>query len=104
MFDRIARGIVGLGSAVNLPTRTLSFLACLTFALPVSAVEEASDARVASTDGGATADAGMNPPDEDDPQSSCSCVWKDELPEGTAALGLPWAALLFVRRATRKRS
>lgn len=81
--------------------RAMVFAACLTFALPVSAVEEA-DASVASLDGGATADAAMNPPDEDDPGSSCSCFWKDELPEGTAALGLPWILFFFVRRATRK--
>jgi hypothetical protein len=82
--------------------RALALAACLTFALPVSAVEEASDASVESLDGGASADAAMNPPDEDDPGSSCSCFWKDELPEGTAALGLPWILLMFVRRATRK--
>jgi hypothetical protein len=82
----------------------LAVVACLTFVVPVSAVEEASDASTESLDGGPTADASMAPPDEDDPASSCSCVWKDELPEGTLALGLPWVALLFVRRATRVRS
>lgn len=84
--------------------KALLVAACLTFALPVSAVEDASDGSAASMDGGATAGAaGMNPPDEDDPGSNCSCFWKDELPEGTAALGLPWIAMLFARRATRGR-
>jgi hypothetical protein len=80
------------------------FVACVAFASPAAADGGAGVAGSSADADDASADAGMNPPDEDDPGSGCGCYWKDELSEGTAALGLPWVALLFARRATRKRS